>query len=91
MNAGGDANAGTGELCADLIKATCRDAFLRAVDVVGRNGRMMRGLFGEVRNLDLAAGSLGLDLVALEYGDIIFGLPLTLNRHQRSNMAYDAG
>ena len=53
-----------------------------AVDVVGRDGRMMRGLFGEVRNLDLAAGSLGLDLVALEYGDIVFGLPLTLNRNQ---------
>jgi hypothetical protein len=83
VNAGGDANAGTGELCADLIEATCRDGLLRAVDVVSRNGRMMRGLFGEVRNLDLAAGSLGLDLVALEYGDIVFSLPLTLNRYQR--------
>jgi hypothetical protein len=42
----------------------------------------MRGLFGEVGNLDLAAGSVGLDLVALEYRDIVFGLPLTLNRRQ---------
>jgi hypothetical protein len=35
VNAGGNANAGTSELCADLVEATCRDGFLWAVDVVG--------------------------------------------------------
>jgi len=43
VNARGDANAGTGKLCADLIEATCRDGLLWAVDVVGRDGGMMRG------------------------------------------------
>jgi hypothetical protein len=52
---------------------------------------MMRGLFGEVGNLDLAAGSVGLDLVALEYRDIVFGLPLALNRRQRRNMVCERG
>jgi hypothetical protein len=41
VNARGDANAGTGELCADLIEATCGDGLLWAVDVVGRDGGMM--------------------------------------------------
>lgn len=46
-------------------------------------------MFGEVRNLDLVAGSFGLDLVALEYRDIVFGLPLTLNRRQRQKDRQD--
>jgi hypothetical protein len=86
VNARGDANAGTGELCADLIEATCRDGLLRAVDVVGRDGGMMRGLFGEVRNLDLVTGSFGLDLIALEDRHIVFSLPLTLDRRQRQDV-----
>jgi hypothetical protein len=89
VNARGDADAGAGELCADLIEATCRDGLLRAVDVVGRDGGMMRGLFGEVRNLDLVTGSFGLDLVALEDRHIVFSLPLTLDRRQKQNMMCD--
>ena len=62
-----------------------------AVDVVGRDGRMMRGLFGEVRNLDFVAGSIGLDLVALEDRDVVFSLPLTLDRRQGQDIIYDTG
>jgi len=91
VNARGDANAGTGKLCADLIEATCRDGLLWAVDVVGRDGGMMRGLFGEVRNLDLVASRFGLDLVALEYGHIVFGLPLTSEELSERRVVWLAG
>lgn len=52
---------------------------------------MMRGLLGKVRNLDRLAGSIGLDFVALENGDVVFGLPLTLNKHQRQDPTWDRG
>ena len=45
---GADADAGSGEFGRDLVKASGDDASLGAVNVKGRDRRMVRGLLGEV-------------------------------------------
>lgn len=48
-------HTGASKLCAQLVISSCADASLRAVDVKGGNGRMVGGLFGEVRDCDSLA------------------------------------
>lgn len=41
-------DVGTSKLGTELVKASCGDALIRTVNVEGRYGRMVRGLFGKV-------------------------------------------
>lgn len=48
VSAGGDSNRSSSKFCANLIKASRKDTFLRAVDVEGRYGGVVRGLLGQI-------------------------------------------
>jgi hypothetical protein len=56
------AHAGSGELRAQLVVASCAYAFLGTVDVKSGDGRVVGGLFGEVRDgngLRVASNAVG--------------------------------
>ena len=80
-----DAHARAGELGAELVIASCADAFLRAVDVEGGDGRVVGGLFGEVRDgdglvvaSDAVGAARGCRGGRLERAVAVFDLPVTL-------------
>ena len=49
------AHARASKLRTQLVVPLCTDTLLRAVDVEGRNGRVVGGLFGEVGDSDSLA------------------------------------
>ena len=52
VGAGSHPHAGAGEFSAKLIEPSRRDPFLRTFDDEGRDGRVMRCLFGQIRDRD---------------------------------------
>lgn len=80
VNSRSDTNTSACELGADLVEATGRNALLWTVDIVSGDGRMVRGLLGEVRDLNWLSGSIWLDFVALDHRDVVLDLPLTLGK-----------
>lgn len=48
MGSGNDSDVGAGELGTKLVKAFCRNALLRAIDVEGGNRGVMGSLFGQI-------------------------------------------
>jgi hypothetical protein len=82
---GDDAHAGTGKLCTELVVASCAYALLGTVDVEGRDGRVVRGLLGEVGNghelgvtRDAVGTARGRRRGGLEGGMAVFYLPIAL-------------
>lgn len=57
--AGRDLDGGAGELCGDLVEAAGGEAALGAADVEGADGRVVRGLLGEVGDADEVIGPRG--------------------------------
>lgn len=88
------AHACAGEFGAQLVVPPCADALLRAIDVECGNGRVVGGLFGEVRHGDSLAiagyavrAAGGSRVRCLQGGMCIFNLPVAL---QTSVLLYDA-
>jgi hypothetical protein len=60
VGTGDDADVGARELCAQLVEAAGNDALGGAVNVEGGDGRVVRRLLGQVRDLDgLVGGDAG--------------------------------
>jgi hypothetical protein len=79
------AHACSGELGTQLVVASCAYAFLGTFDVEGGDGRVVRGLFGEVRDgygLGVARHAVGAARGrrggCLERRMAVFNLPVTL-------------
>lgn len=80
-----DPHTCTGELCAELIIASCTDALFGTIDIEGRNRGMMRCLLGEVGYchslavaLGAAGGARGCRVGCLERRMGVFDFPVTL-------------
>ena len=77
------ANAGAGELGADLIEPARRDASLGAVDIEGRDWRVVGGLFCQIAHLDVlvpvrhGGGAVrGVDSGEIRFlGDVVVDFP----------------
>jgi hypothetical protein len=85
VSASDDTHARPGKLCAQLIVASCTDAFLRAINIKGRNRGVVRCLLSEVgdgHSLGIAFGAAGSARGCrggrLESGVGVFNLPVTL-------------
>lgn len=79
------AHASSSELRAQLVVSPRADALLGAVDVEGRNGRVVRGLFGEIRDRDSLAiaghavgAARGCRVWCLQGRVRVFDFPITL-------------
>lgn len=80
-----DTHTCAGELCAQLIIASCADALLGAIDVEGRDWGMMRCLLGKVRYshglavaFSAAGSARGCRVRGLESRMGVFDFPVTL-------------
>lgn len=85
-----NAHTGASELCAQLVIPSRAYAFLGAVNVEGGDGRVVRRLFGEVRDCDCLAvadhavgAARGCRSRCLHSGMCVFDFPVTLEESAR--------